>query len=245
MSRVNFFDAIRSMFSSGALLPVQVNVIEDILDQGRDLPREHLAYILATAFGEAKFVPKSENMYYSAQRIKIVWPNRPEAVEFARNPQGLANCVYNGRLGNRRGSNDGWAYRGGGIDQLTGAVNYAKIGIEAAPEQILQPAVAVKSIMHGMTTGRYTGKKLSDYDTPKGFNFKSARAIVNGDVRLNGEKYAGYARKFLAALELLDDAPAPVDHVPVKKAAPTAQPWYAAVIAAIMSLFGGAKHETR
>jgi len=240
MSRADFFDAIRPMFSSSAMLPVQVNVIDDILDQGRDLPREHLAYILATAFGEAKFLPKRENMYYSAPRIKVVWPSRPEAVEFARNPQGLANCVYNGRLGNRRGSNDGWDYRGGGIDQLTGAVNYAKVGIADDPEQILKPDVAVKSIMHGMTTGRYTGKKLSDYDSPKGFKFKSARAIVNGDVRLNGEKYAGYARKFLAALELLGDAPAPVDHVPVKKApapAPPAQPWYAA----IMSLFGKTK----
>ena len=64
-----------------------------------------------------------------------------------------------------------------------------------------------------MTTGRYTGKKLSDYDKSEGFDFVNARAIVNGDVALNGKKYAGYGMAFLIALQSGKAAYVPpVDH---------------------------------
>lgn len=199
MNQKAFFDAIRPMFPGG-LTSKQVQVCEAILDgmAGRSL--DHVAYVLATGFGEAKLTPTRENMNYSAARILQVWPSRPEAVQFAGKPKALANSVYGGRLGNRPGTDDGWDYRGGGVDQLTGRDNYAKIGIADNPEDILKPALAVRSIIHGMTTGRYTGRKLSDYDKPAGFDFTAARAIVNGDVKLNGKKYAGYALTFKDAL---------------------------------------------
>jgi len=213
VSRAEFYGAVRPMFG-GTLSAVQVQVIGAILDAAVGAPREHIAYILATAFCESDMTPKRENMNYTAARIRQVWPKRPAAVAFAGNPRGLANFVYGDRLGNRRGTDDGWDYRGGGIDQLTGRDNYAKIGIAAAPETILIPAVAVKSIIHGMTTGRYTGKKLADYDSAAGFDYTAARAIINGDGKLNGEKYAGYAREFEAALRLLPE-PAPLTPKPV------------------------------
>lgn len=199
MNKPAFYDAIRPMFSGG-LSAIQVNVIDAILEAGKSLSVDHVAYILATGYGEAKFTPQRENMKYTAARIKKVWPKRPEAVKFAGDPVGLANSVYGGRLGNRFGTNDGWDYRGGGIDQLTGRDNYAKVGIASSPEKILDPEFAVKSIIHGMTTGRYTGKKLTDYDGRNGFNAIAARAIVNGDVELNGAKYAGYYATFKKAL---------------------------------------------
>lgn len=198
MNKTTFFDAIRPMF--GKMTVVQVQVIEAILDQGRGLSAEHLAYILATGFGEAKLTPARENMNYSAKRIRQVWPSRPEAVQFAGKPRELANSVYGGRLGNKVGSDDGWNYRGGGIDQLTGRDNYRKVGIENNPERILDAGFAVRSIINGMTTGRYTGRKLADYGDGAAFNATAARAIVNGDVKMNGAKYAGYHAKFLTAL---------------------------------------------
>jgi putative chitinase len=199
MNRKAFYDAIRPAF--GGLTSKQVQVCEGTLDGMAGHPVDHVAYVLGTAFGEAKLTPTRENMNYSAARIRQVWPSRPEAVQFAGKPKALANSVYGGRLGNRPGTDDGWDYRGGGVDQLTGRANYAKIGITDNPEDILKPALAVKSIIHGMTTGRYTGRKLSDYDRPSGFDFTAARAIVNGDVKLNGARYAGYARSFRAALQ--------------------------------------------
>jgi len=199
MNRSAFFAAIRPLM--GRISPVQVQVVEAILDLGHDLSAEHLAYVLATGWGEARLTPVRENMNYSATRIRKVWPRRPEAVQFAGNPQGLANSVYGGRLGNRVGSDDGWRYRGGGVDQLTGRDNYRKIGIETRPEAILEPAFAAKSLVHGMVTGRYTGRALEDFGDGPSFDARRARAIVNGDVALNGAKYAEYWRTFLAALK--------------------------------------------
>jgi len=199
INKPKFYDAIRHMFDGG-LLSVQVKVIDALIDGAEKLTDYELAYIMATAYGEAKFTPQRENMNYSASRIRKVWPKRPEAVKFAHKPKDLANCVYNGRLGNRIGSNDGWDYRGGGVDQLTGRDNYNLVGLVAIPNAILEPETAVKSIIHGMTTGRYTGKALRDYVKPDGFDFIGARAIVNDDVNVNGKLYAGYAETFLKAI---------------------------------------------
>lgn len=199
MNEAAFFAAVRKGFGV-RLTQVQVQVAQAIMAKGANLSAEHLAYILATAWGEARLSPKRENMNYSAKRIREVWPSRPEAVAFAGKPQALANSVYGGRLGNRPGTDDGWRFRGGGVDQLTGRDNYRRIGIEDWPERILEPEFAAWSIVHGMTTGRYTGKKLADYGDGPAFNARAARAIVNGDVALNGATYAKHWRVFRDAL---------------------------------------------
>lgn len=242
MNRTAFFAAIRP-FMGGRITPVQVMVIEEILDQAVDLSAEHLAYILATGWGEAKLTPTRENMNYTAKRIRQVWPSRPEAVQFAGKPRELANSVYGGRLGNRVGTDDGWLYRGGGVDQLTGRDNYRKIGIENRPEAILDPAVAAKSLVHGMTTGRYTGKQLADFGDGPGFDAVKARAIVNGDVTANGAKYAGYYKAFLSALTSAGWGTSPPvrPDAPSVPLAPPGGGWITAILAIITRIFGGSK----
>lgn len=237
MNRAAFFSAIRP-FMGGRITPVQVMVIEEILDQAADLSAEHLAYILATGWGEAKLTPARENMNYTAKRIRQVWPNRPEAVQFAGKPRELANSVYGGRLGNRVGTDDGWLYRGGGVDQLTGRDNYRKIGIETRPDAILDPKFAAKSIVHGMTTGRYTGKKLADFGDGPAFDARRARAIVNGDVAANGAKYAAHYTAFLDALETAGWGTSPPVRPDAPRPEPTPQPtgWLAALITTIVNL---------
>lgn len=47
----------------------------------------------------------------------------PIASKLANNPQGMANAVYGGRLGNTA-VNDGWDYRGSGPIQVTGKNNF-------------------------------------------------------------------------------------------------------------------------
>lgn len=205
MNRAAFFTAIRKLM--GRISPVQLAVIEAILEATSQLCPEHRAYILATGWGEAKLTPQRENMSYSARRIREVWPGRPEAQRFARQPRALANAVYGGRLGNRSGSDDGWIYRGGGIDQLTGRENYRKLGIEDRPEAILSPQLAAQSLVQGMVSGRYTGRKLADFGTGKAFDAHAARAILNADVAANGTRYATYWRGFLGALSLAEAEP--------------------------------------
>src|SRR6185312_2537590 len=52
-----------------------------------------------------------ENLNYTASRMMQVWPSRfhsaAEASPYAGNPRALANKVYNGRMGNASGSDDG------------------------------------------------------------------------------------------------------------------------------------------
>lgn len=73
-----------------------------------------------------------ENLNYSAERIAEVWPKRFPTVlaaqPYAHNPKGLANKVYNGRMGNQIGTDDGWNFRGRGIIQITGRSEYDAIG---------------------------------------------------------------------------------------------------------------------
>ncbi len=80
----------------------------------------------------ASFTRMEENLYYSESRIRQVWPSRIKtrstAKRLAGNPRALANFVYNGRMGNRPGSDDGWKYRGRGPFMHTGANNYISCG---------------------------------------------------------------------------------------------------------------------
>lgn len=211
MDRSRFYAALRRRDSGvfgTSLSQQQVNALEAMLDEGqrRGTPLRHLAYILASAYHEvgSSLQPISENLNYTAERIRQVWPTRFASVSaaqpYARNPQKLANRVYGGRLGNgNEASGDGWRFRGRGYIQITGRVNYRKFGIETTPDKALEPQTAIRVMFDGMTTGAFTGKRLSSYlDGPA--DYVSARAIVNGDVKANGGKIAGYAKAFETAL---------------------------------------------
>lgn len=92
-------------------------------------------------YESSHFTAGRENMDYSAQRMADVWPTRfallnaagkpikpyrptENAKKLAHKPIELANFVYGSRNGNRKGTNDGWDYRGGAAPQLTGRDNY-------------------------------------------------------------------------------------------------------------------------
>jgi putative chitinase len=252
MNRAAFFADLRAskVLFGTSISQAQVDVLNAILDQCKGMPAPHVAYIMATGYhesGNPRMVPSVESLHYTtAARIRQVWPSRfptdASAAPFVRNARKLANQVYNGRLGNRAGSDDGWTYRGRGLDHLTGRDNYSRavriVGADVLnnPDLMLVPDIAVKSLVHGMTTGRYRGKSLSDYtDAAGGFDYVGARAIVNADVRANGELVAGYARAFRAALQAggWSDTPAPTP-----APAPSGGLW-AELVKAIVGIFRG------
>ena len=199
MNRAKFFAAL------GKHTQQQVDGQSAILDEAirRNTPIKHLAYILATAKHETggSFGPTTENLNYTtASRIRTVWPKRfptnASAQPYVRNPEGLANKVYGDRadLGNTYGG-DGWLFRGRGLGQITGRGNYAKFGIENAPEKALELPTAVRILFDGLTKGMFTGKKLSDYN-----EYRPMRVAINGDVGLNGATIAAHAERYEAAL---------------------------------------------
>lgn len=91
------------------------------------------------------FTRLEEALYYSnAVRIAAIFPREVNGLEDAAtlvaNPQGLANRVYAGRLGNgNEASADGWRYRGRGLLQLTGRANYAAAATALGREYVDSP----------------------------------------------------------------------------------------------------------
>ena len=220
MTKAAFYDHVRSSVFGGKIQQSQVDGIEAIFrawHKHGDGDHRKLAYCLATAKWETghDFKPKSENLdYTSAQRIRAVWPTRfssnSSAQPYVRNPSGLANKVYGGRLGNHK-SNDGWDYRGRGLVQITGRANYIKMGdrlgidLVGNPDRGKELPTAADVLMIGMYEGIFTGKKLSDYISNDHKDYFNARRIVNRTDKAN--EIANIAQGFEKGLEKIDLSP--------------------------------------
>ena len=87
-----------------------------------------MAHFLGEASHEsANFVATKENLNYSADGLLKIFPkyfNKDLAIQYARNPQKIANKVYANRMGNGdEASGDGYKHRGFGYLQTTGKAN--------------------------------------------------------------------------------------------------------------------------
>jgi len=89
-----------------------------------------LAHFLAQCSHESgDFRLVNENLNYSARGLRATFPKYfptdEIAKQFERQPEKIANRVYNSRMGNgNESSGDGWSFRGRGYIQLTGKSNY-------------------------------------------------------------------------------------------------------------------------
>lgn len=106
---------------------------------------ERIAMFLAQVGHESGSLSRfTENLNYSAQRLREVWPRRFPSIDSAHyyehSPERLANLVYGSRMGNGPfESGDGWRYRGRGPIQITGASNYRRAGVALNLPLIEQP----------------------------------------------------------------------------------------------------------
>lgn len=116
-------------------------------------PARATAFLAQAAHESGELAHLVENLNYSAQALRRVWPGRfptdELAARFDRHPEQIANHVYGGRLGNGpEASGDGWRYRGRGIFQLTGRSNYSaaaaalNLNLVDNPDQAAEPAGA-------------------------------------------------------------------------------------------------------
>ena len=72
-----------------------------------------------------------EDLNYRAAQLHSQWPSHFSielALELQHNPRAIANQAYNGRMGNRVGTDDGWNYRGRDPAQSTGRDAYGRLG---------------------------------------------------------------------------------------------------------------------
>lgn len=124
-----------------------------------------------------------ENLNYTAGRMMQVWPQRfptmAMAAPYAGNPRALANKVYNGRMGNASGSDDGWNFRGRGAVQTTGREGYARLA-KATGLDLLNHPDLVNDPNHFLECG------VADFILCGCLPFAKADDVVNVTRRLNG-----------------------------------------------------------
>jgi putative chitinase len=158
-----------------------------------------------------------ENLNYSAVRMMQVWPSRfrtmAAAAPYAHNPIALADKVYNGRMGNAAGSDDGWNFRGRGASQTTGREGYARLAKATGLDLVAHPDL-VNDPAHFLECG------VADFVLCGCLPFAKADDVLNVTKRLNGGTVGlahreAWLAKWKAAL-----GSAPLDLAPALTQAP-------------------------
>ena len=124
-----------------------------------------------------------ENLNYTAGRMMQVWPSRfpamAMAAPYAGNPRALANKVYNGRMGNAVGSDDGWNFRGRGASQTTGREGYARLAKATGLDLVNHPDLV-------NDPQRFLECGVADFILCGCLPFAKADDVLNVTRRLNG-----------------------------------------------------------
>lgn len=106
-------------------------------------PQRQAMFLAQVAHESANFRATVENFNYSAEGLLKTFSkyfDQASALEYARDPERIANRAYANRMGNGdEASGDGWKFRGRGLIQLTGRTNYALYSLQNANNAIMEP----------------------------------------------------------------------------------------------------------
>jgi hypothetical protein len=207
MDRAKFFASIRKSLA-GTLTKAQVVGMEAILDAwdarggGR---RQHLSYILATAWHET--AGRMEPVIETRQASEAANPSVETAIKRLESSWSRGKLPWVHTPYWRRDA-DGLSWLGRGYPQVTHKDNYEKAEkatghkFTTYPSLMLDVVPAIDAMFWGMTTGGFTGKKLKDYlngdvaNNPTAWlaAFTLARKIINAQE--SATKVAEYAVDF-------------------------------------------------
>lgn len=170
--------------------------------------KQKQAFIAQVAHESNAFTATVERLSYSsAERILATWPKRFKTLNaakpYVKNPKGLANFVYGGRLGNTK-PGDGYLYRGRGLIQLTGRKNYLDAAKDLGLDIINKPDLLSDPKNATRVSAWFWKKKGLNKLADRG-NFKGISKAINGG--LNGyEDRLKYYRKAKQVLSCSSDS---------------------------------------
>lgn len=171
-------------------------------------PERMAGFIAQCAHESNNFRSLEENLNYSEDALLRVFGRyfgkapKASASEYARNPEMIANRVYNDefrkyKMGNTQ-PGDGWMFRGRGLKQLTGRENYTKFGksVKMSAEQAAEYVATEKGAIES-ACWFWNNKKLNAIaDTG---NIKKLTKVINGgDIGL-----ADRTSRYDSAIEIL------------------------------------------
>lgn len=195
INRKDFYASVRTSLFKGKLQPRHVQNMEAILNEAEErcLDLRQLAYILGTIYWETgrtmapvEEIGKGRNYDYGKKLDMGQGPGK-------RIPYLIPDKIYYGR----------------GHSQVTWLTNYKKLTVAAKaegknwdfvnkPELLLEIEPSVWATFYAMTTGLYTGKKLSQYFNSAVTDWVNSRKIVNGLDK--AAEIAEISKKFYAGL---------------------------------------------
>lgn len=138
--------------------------------------RLRIAHFMAQIEHESGLKPVSENLNYSASgliRVFRKYFTDIQAIQYANQPQKIANRVYANRMGNgNEASGEGWKYRGRGFIQITGKINYHQLANDTDLDCLKNPYLLLQEA-NAMISALWFWKKsnlnaLADKDDLKG-----------------------------------------------------------------------------
>jgi putative chitinase len=151
-----------------------------LFDQYGLTSKLRIAHFMAQIEHESGLKPISENLNYSASgliRVFRKYFTDVQAIQYANQPEKIANRVYANRMGNgNEASGEGWKYRGRGFIQITGKINYHQLANDTDlnclknPDLLLQEANAMISALWFWNLKGLN--KLADKDDLKGITKK-------------------------------------------------------------------------
>lgn len=208
------------LIAAAGCSPVQAHDFAGPIAEAADLfgittPTRLACFLAQTGHESAGFARLVENLNYSRERLTQVaklsppgsrWRSiLPDVPLLARNPEGLGNAVYGGRMGNTR-PGDGYRYRGRGLIQRTGLGAYERatqrLGdkLGAVPDFTLHPDLLEHPRWAVMTAADFWDDHHLNDDADKG-RFDRITQTINGgqNGRADRRHRWNVARQALAA----------------------------------------------
>lgn len=170
------FNKLKMKYTDTLSAEQKVNLIQIVKAmKTKGLTNQFLqAGVCAIVSKESEFKPQSENLNYSAEGLRKVFPSTFTTIEmatdFAHKPELIANKVYGSKGGN---NGLGYKYRGRGYNQITFYDAYKKIGDQLGidlvtnPDILNQPEIASQAVIqffiNGLKSLQQQGKLMQGY----------------------------------------------------------------------------------